>query len=109
MMSGDRYPRLLKNSFQRSSMKKANFLTSSCRYCRYYQTEGRRGGTCQQLGGSVQANWKACTLAAHPFGTPWEQLGDLVHLESSYALEYAGDATDSDSVIRQPVANGTGL
>jgi hypothetical protein len=80
-------------------MKKANFLTSSCRYCRYYQTEGRRGGTCQQLGGLVQADWKACNLAAHPFGAPWEQLGDVVHLESSYALNYKGEPTSREETV----------
>ena len=68
-------------------MKTANFLTSSCRYCRYYQTEGRRGGNCQQLGVPVQAQWRACTLASHPFSTRWEDLEDVVKLEHSLALD----------------------
>lgn len=67
-------------------MKTANFLTSSCRLCRYYQHEGRRGGMCQQLGVEVQAGWKACSLAIHPFTTPWETMEELVLLEHSLSL-----------------------
>jgi hypothetical protein len=55
-------------------MQAANFLTSSCRYCRYYQTQGRRGGTCQQLDVPVEAHWKTCALAMPPFSTEWQQL-----------------------------------
>lgn len=43
---------------------------SSCRHCRFYQPEGRRGGACQQLDVTVQANWQACNLAASPFDAP---------------------------------------
>ena len=68
-------------------MKTANFITSSCRYCRYYQAEGRRGGMCHQLNVPVQAQWKACTLAARPFDTAWDKLEDVVHLEHVYALD----------------------
>jgi hypothetical protein len=68
-------------------MKTANFLTSSCRYCRFYQPEGRRGGNCQQLGVPVQAHWKACNLAAHPFCPTWENLEEVVRLEHSLTLE----------------------
>ncbi|MDJ0508425.1 MAG: hypothetical protein QNJ64_04090 [Crocosphaera sp.] len=68
-------------------MKTSNFLASSCRYCRYYQTEGRRGGMCQQLGVPVRAQWKACSLAAAPFTHHWESLETVVKLESSLALE----------------------
>ncbi len=64
-------------------MKTANFLTSSCRYCRYYQTEGRRGGMCQQLGVAVRAEWKACALAARPFTTNWESIETVVQLENT--------------------------
>lgn len=73
-------------------MKTANFLTSSCRYCRYYQTEGRRGGVCQQLGVPVQSHWKACSLACHPFTTPWENLQEVVRLEGALAIECSLEA-----------------
>ncbi|NWF60539.1 MAG: hypothetical protein HXY43_15075 [Fischerella sp.] len=57
-------------------MKSIKDLTSACRYCRYYQPEGRRGGMCQQLGAPVQAAWKACSLALPPFAPSWERLED---------------------------------
>ena len=67
-------------------MKTANFITSSCRYCRYYQSEGRRGGICRQLNVPVQGQWSACAVAARPFAATWQGLEDVVHLEHSYAL-----------------------
>lgn len=42
---------------------------SSCRHCFHYQVEGRRGGTCTQLGVPVQACWQACPLAAPLFAS----------------------------------------
>jgi hypothetical protein len=57
-------------------MKPIKFLASACKYCRHYQPEGRRGGTCQQLGAPVQATWKACSLALPPFAPSWETLED---------------------------------
>ena len=68
-------------------MKTANYITSSCRYCRYYQSEGRRGGMCDQLGVPVQGEWKACVLASHPFSTPWDAIEDVMRLENSLALD----------------------
>lgn len=46
---------------------------STCRHCRHYQLEGRRGGNCQQLGALVQGGWKACALAVPTFVQSWEQ------------------------------------
>jgi hypothetical protein len=72
-------------------MKTANLATSSCRNCRYYHTEGRRGGICHQLSVSVQGEWPACSLAARPFNAAWESLEDVVRLEHSFSLSYSGD------------------
>jgi hypothetical protein len=58
-------------------MKSLNLPTSACRYCRYYQPEGRRGGCCQTLGAPVQGNWKACQLAIPAFGSAWEGIEGL--------------------------------
>ncbi|MBW4432364.1 MAG: hypothetical protein KME28_11680 [Pelatocladus maniniholoensis HA4357-MV3] len=58
-------------------MKNIKYLTSACKYCRYYQPEGRRGGMCQQLGAPVQASWKACSFALPPFAPSWEKLEDV--------------------------------
>jgi hypothetical protein len=49
------------------SMECANETISTCRYCHFYQIEGRRGGFCQQLGVPVQSNWKVCAVAVSPF------------------------------------------
>jgi len=91
-------------------MKTANFATSSCRNCRYYHTEGRRGGICHQLSVSVQGEWPACSLAARPFNSAWESLEDVVRLEHSLSLPYQVDkqtrevsseilCEDNDSVL----------
>jgi hypothetical protein len=61
-------------------------MTSACRYCRFYQSEGRRGGMCNQLGVMVQSSWKSCSLATSPFESPWEKVSDIALLESSLAL-----------------------
>lgn len=74
-------------------------MTTSCRYCRYYQAEGRRGGLCHQLNVPVQAQWKACTLAARPFGTAWDNLEDVVHLEHAYSLDPQTVAIDADEHV----------
>lgn len=65
-------------------MKTTNCLTSACRYCRFYNPEGRRGGSCQQLSVPVEANWKACSLALPPFTSAWESLEEIMLLETSY-------------------------
>lgn len=59
-------------------MKTVNFLTSACRYCRFYKPEGRRGGLCQQLGVPVSGSWKSCSLALPPFAPSWENLEGIV-------------------------------
>ncbi|MEL4895983.1 hypothetical protein [Crocosphaera sp. Alani8] len=79
-------------------MKPHNFLTSSCRFCRYYQTEGRRGGMCQQLGVPVRSEWKACSLAVAPFTQPWESLEKVVKLENSLILEYSDNVKSEQKV-----------
>lgn len=53
-------------------MNAPNSLTSTCRYCRRYKPEGRRGGMCQMLGVSVQSKWQACTLALPAFAPSWD-------------------------------------
>ncbi|MEM7591481.1 MAG: hypothetical protein AAF383_08165 [Cyanobacteria bacterium P01_A01_bin.83] len=67
-------------------MSQINFSTSACRYCRFYEPHGRRGGDCQMLGVSVQSNWKACALASSPFKTTLTKLEDIFCLEPSIPL-----------------------
>ena len=68
-------------------MNETNFTTSACRYCRFYKSQGRRGGSCQKLGVSVQSSWKACNLACSPFETTVKKLEDIFQLDSSIPLE----------------------
>ncbi len=69
-------------------MKKENFLNSTCRHCRYFNPEGRRGGTCQKLGVPVNSNWQACVLACSPFSPTWKTLEEIVHLETAFSVNY---------------------
>jgi hypothetical protein len=79
-------------------MKTTNCLTSACRYCRFYNPEGRRGGSCQQLSVPVEANWKACSLALPPFTSAWESLEEIMLLETSYnkTLDNSDSVTTSE-------------
>gem|GEM_PF-905783 len=63
-------------------MKPLNFFTSACRYCRFYQPEGRRGGVCLSLEVPVQGSWKACALAKPPFTSTWEGLEGMIKWSS---------------------------
>jgi hypothetical protein len=88
-------------------MKSLNCLTSSCRHCRYYVPEGRRGGHCRQLNVAVQSAWKACTLALPPFAPAWESLeGIMAWQQKALSLASGGlqeGATDKFAV------NGFGI
>lgn len=64
-------------------MKSLNEAISACRHCRFYQSEGRRGGGCQQLGVPVQGSWKACSLAIPPFATDWKKLAEITDWQPS--------------------------
>jgi len=61
--------------------------TSACRYCRFYEHQGRRGGSCQMLGVPVQSSWKACTFASPPFATTLKKLEDIFQLDTSVTLD----------------------
>ena len=67
-------------------MKEINFSTSACRYCGFYQPEGRRGGSCQRLGVPVEGSWKACVFASHPFETTLKKLEDIFQLPTAVEL-----------------------
>jgi hypothetical protein len=50
-----------------SSPMSSSGQVSTCRYCRSYQVEGRRGGHCSKLNVNVQSRWSACSLAEPTF------------------------------------------
>lgn len=79
-------------------MKEIKQIASACRYCRYYQPEGRRGGTCQRLGAPVLSHWKACGLALPPFAPSWESLENAWNLtEPIQIAPLTGKTTTSPS------------
>ncbi|GAB1539223.1 hypothetical protein NUACC21_18890 [Scytonema sp. NUACC21] len=88
-------------------MKHIKFLTSACRYCRYYQPEGRRGGMCQQLGAPVQGNWKACSLAVPPFVPSWETLEDVWSLPDGTPVLASGLTKGALTPAEETVKNSS--
>lgn len=90
-------------------MKSLEPSISFCRHCRYYLSEGRRGGHCQKLNVSVKSQWNACSVSAPPFLPPWNGLGDIMiwqqkALEVQEAVEANAFHEDlvSLEVISQP-------
>lgn len=67
---------------------------SVCRRCHFYNSEGRRGGSCQRLSVQVQGNWKSCQLAIPPFAPTWEVLESVAGLHRN--------DTDLAEVITSP-------
>ena len=70
-------------------MKIVNDSNSSCRHCRFYRPEGRRGGVCRKLSVPVNSNWEACVLDCSPFKNSLKTLEEIVHLETAFSLKYA--------------------
>jgi hypothetical protein len=65
---------MLERDWSRIAMTTSEFKISSCKSCRHYCPEGRRGGQCAQFGTLVHAGWKACPLAMPAFAPSWETL-----------------------------------
>ena len=83
-------------------MKAIKLYASSCRSCRYYSPEGRRGGVCQQLGAPVQGNWKSCSLCLPPFAPSWEKLEDVWNLADATPVLGSGlNKTELTSVEKK--------
>ena len=56
----------------KKNSRRANLYPSTCRHCRFYKLEGRRGGHCQQLETLVHGSWRACAWALPAFAPSWE-------------------------------------
>lgn len=78
-------------------MKKPNMLASNCRFCRFYNPEGRRGGFCQKLCVPVESNWKACSLSCLPFDIAWNNIEEIIYLEHSLALNCAEESSSLET------------
>lgn len=83
-------------------MNPLNLLNSACRFCRYYEPEGRRGGMCQQLGAPVQGRWKACALALPTFAPSWEGFGDMMTWSKEMPVLPSSSSLVSALDISQP-------
>ena len=79
-------------------MNERIFLTSACRYCGFYNPQGRRGGSCQRLGVPVEGNWKACAFASHPFDTTLKKLEDIFQLPTP--VESCSDVQPTPKVTK---------
>lgn len=88
-------------------MKTINFLASACRYCRHYQPQGRRGGTCQLLGVGVQGSWKACALALPAFAPSLEGLEGIVVLPEDAKVVPSYRSLVSTLEIAEQISNST--
>ena len=69
-----------------NEIEEIDISISVCRYCRFYQPEGRRGGSCQKLGVPVESKWKACTLASSPFRSTATKLEEIFQLKTAVRL-----------------------
>ena len=78
-------------------MKVQNFFISTCRYCRYYKHEGRRGGMCHRLEVPVESQWKTCSLAIPPFGSAWKTIRPIAEINN--LVETAGADTAVKSTL----------
>jgi hypothetical protein len=86
-------------------MKPNHCYISACRYCGFYNPEGRRGGICSQLNVSVKAHWKSCQFAGPAFKQDWQTLPEIAMLEKSFTLGCASPSTHIKSEhqqIKQP-------
>ena len=93
-------------------MKTLNLPISSCRFCQYYQSEGRRGGMCQQLGVPVRATWKACACAMPTFSSSsssssssWEKLEEIwqdeqLILTEELSVKCSEKSSGTDKIIQ---------
>ncbi|MGC9526552.1 MAG: hypothetical protein ACP5D7_13535 [Limnospira sp.] len=59
-------------------MKTKTPAPSTCRHCRHYKSEGRRGGVCQLFHAPVRSHWKSCYLGSLPFVYEWESLDEAI-------------------------------
>lgn len=74
LLKASSYPELKKSSIKQGP------CPSACRYCQFYNFQGRRSGYCQKLGISVRSHWHSCPYALPPFAPSWEAVDFSRHL-----------------------------
>lgn len=85
-------------------MNEIDLSTSVCRFCRFYQPEGRRGGSCHKLGVPVQSSWQACSLASSPFETTLTKLENIFQLKNTIPLN--SSANLASNLLKQDFDSG---
>jgi len=80
---------------------------SRCGLCRFYNHEGRRGGTCSQLNSPVSAKWESCRLAASPFKSGRDRKEMTVAAQNRWlvletAFELVASPTVSTAIAAEP-------
>ena len=80
-------------------MNSQNCSISTCRNCRHFQTEGRRGGLCEQLGTFTDPTWSACQLAIAAFDPLTPEIESIETLEHSFTLKFEGEVTSEQTPI----------
>lgn len=68
-------------------METPNCPISTCKHCRCFRFEGRRGGICTYLNVFADPNWSSCSLAMPVFDEVLEEQSNIVLLEKSFNLQ----------------------
>ena len=90
-------------------MKSTQCQVSSCSRCRFYDSEGRRGGLCGQLGVPVKGSWAPCSLASPVFSDFSPDLRSGGFAPQPMELDFAEvmlDAALLEAVLDAPSAPG---
>ncbi len=90
-------------------MKSTQCRVSFCSRCRFYDSEGRRGGLCGQLGVPVKGGWAPCSLALPVFSDAPVDLQPRGFLPQPIELDFAEvmlDAALLEAVLDVPSAPG---
>jgi hypothetical protein len=86
----------------------------ACRFCRYFDPIGRRGGDCEKLQAHVEADWVSCALAMPAFQSylesesPRHVRSPLLNPSLTPALTRRGD-TSIPNPFPTPIPNRSPL
>ena len=78
-------------------MKTRTNAPLTCRHCRHYQFEGRRGGQCHQLGVPVKGEWQPCALMTPSFSTTSHKRAVSLTI---HANQYISDIYNYETVAK---------
>ena len=80
---------------------------SACRYCQFYKPLGRRGGSCEMLGVSVQGGWKGCHLGVLQFAANksesafYQPKYHIINEESEQQLQTVSNIETKNSTVAE--------